>query len=184
MDLGFQLKNSHRISKTIIFNNGYQFDEIGVTNFDKINSPSFSRKIVQVLRSHSLIGEGIYETENKNTYVKIGFRGNYFDSFELFLIEPRIQFNQALTNVVHLEILGEQKSQSLSQVIDLQQDFLGIEKRRWTLANDTTNPIQKSSQFSIGLTFKNNNWLITLDNFYKKVIGITTNSQGFQNQFE
>lgn len=184
LDLGFQLKNSHRISKTITFNNGYQFDEIGVTNFDKINSPSFSRKVVQVLRSHSLIGEGIYETENKNTYVKIGFRGNYFDSFELFLIEPRIQFNQALTNVVHLEILGEQKSQSLSQVIDLQQDFLGIDKRRWTLANDTTNPIQKSSQFSIGLTFKNNNWLITLDNFYKKVIGITTNSQGFQNQFE
>jgi hypothetical protein len=83
-----------------------------------------------------------------------------------------------------LEILAEQKSQTLSQIIDLQQDFLGVEKRRWTLANNSTIPIQKSNQFSIGFNFKKNNWLITLDNFYKKVTGITTSSQGFQNQFE
>ena len=184
LDLGFQLKNSHQISKTILFNNGYQFDEIGVTNFDEINSPFFSRKSISVLRTHSIIAEGIFETENKKTFVKAGLRGNYFASIKTFLIEPRIQFNQALSKTIHLEILGEQKSQTLSQIIDLQQDFLGIEKRRWTLANNTTNPIQKSNQFSVGFTFKNNNWLITLDNFYKKVTGITTSSQAFQNQFE
>jgi hypothetical protein len=72
----------------------------------------------------------------------------------------------------------------LSQIIDLQGDFLGIEKRRWTLSNNQTIPIQKSNQFSIGFTFKNKNWLVTLENFYKKVIGIASNSQGFQNQFE
>jgi hypothetical protein len=69
-------------------------------------------------------------------------------------------------------------------VIDLQQDFLGIEKRRWTLANNNTIPIQKSNQVSLGLYFKNNNWLITFDNFYKKISGITSSSQGFQNQLE
>jgi len=83
-----------------------------------------------------------------------------------------------------LEILGEQKSQTLSQVIDLQQDFLGIEKRRWAQANNNTIPIQKSQQFSLGFSYKKSNWLITLDNFYKKITGITTSSQGFQNQFE
>ena len=184
LDLGFQLKNSHQISKTVTFNNGYQFDEIGVINFDEINSPFFSRKSIKVLRTHSLIGESIFETENKKTFVKIGLRGSFFDPLEIFLIEPRIEFNQTLSETIRLEIQGEQKSQTLSQVIDLQQDFLGIEKRRWTLANDTTNPIQKSNQFSVGFTFKKNNWLITLDNFCKKVSGITTSSQAFQNQFE
>ena len=184
LDLGFQLKNSHRISKTITFNDGYQFEEIGVTNFDEINLPFFSRKSVEVLRSHTLIAEGIFETENKKTFLKAGIRGNYFAKFKAFLIEPRIQFNQALSKTIRLEILVEQKSQTLSQVIDLQQDFLGVEKRRWTLANDTTNPIQKSNQISVGFTFKNNNWLFTLDNFYKKITGITTGSQAFQNQFE
>ncbi len=184
LDLGFQIRNSHILSKTITFNNGYQFDETGVTNFDEINSPFFSRKIVDVLRNHALITEGVFETENKKTFLKAGIRANYFAKFKTCLIEPRIQFNQALSKSLRLEILGERKSQTLSQIIDLQQDFLGIEKRRWTLANDTTIPIQRSHQISLGFNFKKNNWLITLDNFYKKITGITTSSQGFQNQFE
>ncbi|MEO5776101.1 MAG: TonB-dependent receptor [Flavobacterium sp.] len=184
LDLGFQIKNSHMLSKTITFNNGYQFDETGVTNFDEINSPLFSRKIKEVLRTHALIAEGVFETDNKKTFLKTGIRANYFTKFKSFLIEPRVQFSQMLSKSIRLEILGEQKSQTLSQIIDLQQDFLGIEKRRWTLANDTTNPIQKSNQISVGFIFKNNNWLISLDNFYKKITGITTSSQAFQNQFE
>ncbi len=184
LDLGFQLRNSHEISKKIRINTGYQFDETGVTNFDKINFPSFTRKSVQVMRTHSLIGEGIFETENKNTFVKIGLRTNYFDKLKSVLFLPRLQFNQALSSTLRLEIMGEQKSQTLSQVIDLQGDFLGIEKRRWILANDATNPILKSNQVSVGFTFKKNHWLLTLDNFYKKVSGVSTGSQGFQNQFE
>ncbi|WP_333600640.1 TonB-dependent receptor [Flavobacterium sp.] len=184
LDLGFQVKNSNHISKTITLNEGYQFDEVGVTNFDEINSPFFSRNIVGVLRSHALIAEGVFETTDKKTFLKAGLRANYYAKFKTYLIEPRLQFNQALSKNLRLEILGERKSQTLSQVIDLQQDFLGIEKRRWTLANDGTIPIQKSHQISLGFTFKKDNWLLTLDNFYKKVTGITTSSQGFQNQFE
>ena len=184
LDIGFQIKNSHVLSKTIKFNNGYQLDEIGVTNSDQINTPFFSRKNKEVLQNHALIAEGTFETENKNTFIKAGIRANYFTKFNSFLIEPRIQFNEALSKRIRLEILGEQKSQSLSQLIDLQQDFLGIEKRRWTLANDNSIPIQKSNQISLGFSYKDKNWLITLDNFYKKIIGITTGAQGFQNQFE
>jgi hypothetical protein len=184
LDLGFQLKNSNKISKTVTVNQGYQFDETGVTNFDEINSPFFSRKNINVLRSHALIAEGVFETENKKTFLKAGIRGNYFVQFKTSLIEPRLQFSQALNQNLRLEILGEQKSQTLSQVIDLQQDFLGIEKRRWAQANDSTIPIQKSQQLSFGFIYKKDNWLLTLDNFYKKITGITTSSQGFQNQFE
>ena len=184
LDLGFTLKNSHQISKTLTLNNGYQLDEIGVTNLDEINSPFFSRKSSKVMLTHSFIAEGIFETENRNTFAKVGLRGNYFEPFKTFIIEPRVQFNQALSKNIRLEIQAEQKSQTISQVIDLQQDFLGIEKRRWTLADNASIPIQRSNQISVGFTFKKNNWLITLDNFYKKVNGITTSSQQFQNQFE
>lgn len=184
LTIGFQLKNSNKINKNLTLNNGYQFDQTGVTNYDQINLPLFSRKTIEVIRTHALIAEGAFETENKKTFLKVGVRGNYYTKFKTYLIEPRIQFNQALSKNIRLEILGEQKSQTLSQVIDLQEDFLGIEKRRWTLANDGAIPIQKSNQISLGFSFKNNNWLITLDNFYKKITGITTSSQGFQNQFE
>ncbi|MBF6641118.1 TonB-dependent receptor plug domain-containing protein [Flavobacterium sp. J49] len=184
LDTGFQVRNSNVISKKITLNTGYQFNEIGITNFDEVNQPFFSRTITNVLLTHVGIAEGIFETENKKTFLKTGVRANYFDKFGFFLLEPRVQFNQALTSALRLEVLGEQKSQTLSQIIDLQQDFLGVEKRRWTLANNSTIPIQKSNQISLGLSFKKNNWLLTLDNFYKKVTGITSSSQGFQNQFE
>ncbi|MCF6128114.1 TonB-dependent receptor [Flavobacterium sp. AS60] len=184
LDIGFQVRNSNVISNKITLNSGYQFNEIGVTNFDEINLPLFSRNIKNVLLTHVGVVEGVFETENKKTFFRGGLRANYFEKFSFFLVEPRVQFNQALTSVLRLEILGEQKNQTLSQVIDLQQDFLGVEKRRWTLANNSTIPIQKSNQVSLGFNFKKNNWLITLDNFYKKITGITSNSQGFQNQFE
>jgi TonB-dependent Receptor Plug Domain len=184
LDYSLKIKNSNKLSSSFTLNSGYQFNETGVTNFDEINLPIFSRKITNVLLTHAGIVEGIYEAENKKTLINAGLRVNYFDKFNEFVLEPRLQFNQSLTSSIRLEILAEQKSQTLSQIIDLQQDFLGVEKRRWTLANNNTIPIQKSNQFSIGFNVKKNNWLITLDNFYKKVTGITTSSQGFQNQFE
>jgi hypothetical protein len=45
-------------------------------------------------------------------------------------------------------------------------------------------PLQKSTQASIGLSFQNKQWLVSLDNFYKKVSGISTPGQAFQNQLE
>ncbi|NMH24114.1 TonB-dependent receptor [Flavobacterium solisilvae] len=184
LDYSLKIKSSNKLSSSFTLNSGYQFNETGVTNFDEINLPIFSRTITNVLLTHAGIVEGIYEPESKKTLITAGLRANYFDKFGTFLFEPRLQFNQSITPSVRLEILAEQKSQTLSQIIDLQQDFLGVEKRRWTLANNNTIPIQKSNQFSIGFNFKKNNWLITLDNFYKKITGITTSSQGFQNQFE
>ena len=184
LDYGFQIRNANRINERFTINTGYQINEIGVTNFDEINLPLFSRTTTNVLISHAGIAEGVYETGNKKTFIRGGLRANYFDKFGLFLAEPRLQLSQALGNHWRLEILGEQKSQTLSQIIDLQQDFLGLEKRRWTLANNGNIPVQKSNQLSIGLSYKKNNWLITVDNFYKKITGITSSSQGFLNQFE
>ena len=83
-----------------------------------------------------------------------------------------------------MEILAETKNQTISQIIDLQQDFFGIEKRRWQLSNDDTVPAIKSDQLSVGLNYSNKGWLINVEAYIKNVDGITTRSQGFQNQFQ
>ena len=83
-----------------------------------------------------------------------------------------------------LEILAEKKSQYVSQAVYFQNDFLGIEKRRWKLSNNSSIPIVQSSQVSLGLHYNKNNWLFSMDSYYKKVNGITTRSQGFQNQYQ
>ncbi|MFV5695484.1 carboxypeptidase-like regulatory domain-containing protein [Flavobacterium sp. LB3P122] len=184
LDNGFKFENSHIITSKFTFNNGYQSTEIGTINLDEVNSPIFYRRIKEVLRTHALIVEGKYNDTLSKIYFNTGLRLNYIEQFKKLFFEPRLQFNYAITKHFNLEVLGEFKSQNCYQVIDLQKDYFGIEKRRWILANNTTIPIQKSKQASISLFFTKNNWLFTLENFYKKVTGINSSSQGFQNQLE
>jgi len=183
-DNGLRLENKHIVNSNLVFNNGYQYNEIGVTNYENINNPAFRKKTKEVLRMHALILETEIQNNDKTIFLKTGLRTNYIEDFGLLIFEPRLQFNYAISNQFNLEVLGEQKSQVTSQIIDLQQDFLGIEKRRWTLADNDKIPVQKSKQISIGFSFKNKNWLVTLDNYYKKVTGIYSPSQAFQNQLE
>lgn len=184
LDTGIKLQNSHVLSDKFTFLNGYQFNEIGVRNVDIVNTPIFSRKIKEVLKNHALIAELKYRSSNDKFNGRIGFRQNYIQEFSTFIFEPRVQLNYKFTPYFQLEIMGESKHQTTSQIVDLQQDFLGIEKRRWTLSNNKDIPIMKSKQTSLGFSFNKNNWLLTLENFYKKVDGITSMSQGFQNQYE
>ncbi len=183
LDLGFRIENHHQINDRWHFNNGYQYNETGITNSDAINNPQLSRNIKDIMRSHALILEAEYRSPDQLMFFKGGLRNNYYEELSTFIIEPRLQFNYTLSKTLKVEVLGEQKSQSASQIIDLQRDFLGIEKRRWTLAEDDI-PLQKSTQFSFGLAYKTNNWQVTLDNFYKKVVGISSPGQAFQNQLE
>lgn len=183
-DNGIRLKNSHQLSETVVLTNGYQFNEIGIRSFDDINIPQFTRTVKEVLRSHALIAEIDYRSKNNRLFTRLGARGNYFEKWSLFLLEPRLHLNYALNDHLNVELSGEQKNQTASQIIDLQQDFLGVEKRRWVLANNESIPIQKSNQASLGVLFRKNNWLIHPEVFYKKVEGITSSAQGFQNQLE
>jgi hypothetical protein len=184
LDFGLRLQNRHFINENLTFNSGYQYNEIGITNYENVNNPEFQKDEKDVLRTHSLVLEAEFSSTDKKAFLKTGLRSNYIENFDKVIIEPRIQFNYLFSNQFSAEILSEQKSQTTSQVIDLQQDFLGVEKRRWVLSNNEEIPIQKSNQISLGFTFKNKNWLLTLDNYYKNVTGISTRSQSFQNQLE
>jgi hypothetical protein len=180
LDTGLKVENNHVLNAKFTINNGYQFNEIEVTNLDEVNY----RKIKDVLRTHAVILEGKYKDTISKIYYNTGVRFNYIEKFKKYNIEPRLQFNYGISNHLNLEILGEYKSQNSQQTIDLQKDYFGIEKRRWILSNNTTIPIQRSKQASISLSYIQNHWLFTVENFYKKVTGISSQSQGFQNQLE
>ena len=181
---GINLENNHSIDSKFSFNDGYQFNEIGVTNLEQVNNPEFYRKTKDILRTHALILEGKYNDTVSNIYINAGTRFNYIEKFKKYIVEPRLQFNYGINKNLNIEVLGEVKSQTSQQIIDLQKDYFGIEKRRWIISNNTTIPIQRSKQISLTLFYKKNDWLLDIENFYKKVTGITSSSQGFQNQLE
>ncbi len=114
----------------------------------------------------------------------MGLRYNYLEKFQTSLIEPRLHLSQRFFKHLTAELSGEIKSQTTAQIIDFQNDFLGIEKRRWVLSDNANIPILKSKQLSVGLSYNKNNFLLTAETYIKQVDGITTRSQGFQNQYQ
>ncbi|APX99517.1 TonB-dependent receptor plug domain-containing protein [Lacinutrix venerupis] len=164
--------------------NGYQFSQVGITNLEIQNNPEFRNNTEHVVNTHSTFSEFTFSSYNNKTHLKIGTRSNYFKPFNVLLLEPRISVNHKFFKHFKVELLGEIKSQVTSQVIERQNDFLGIEKRRWILANNTTLPIIESNQASLGLHYNKNKLLVSAEAFIKHVDGITSRSQGFQNQYQ
>lgn len=177
-------------------NSGYQFTEVGISNLEDVNNPNFRSFVRNVLRSHAIYGETGFLSNNAKTRLTLGGRLNYIEKFNMLFAEPRLSFSQRFLNHFRFEVLGEFKSQTTSQIIDLQNDFLGIEKRRWVLSNNNKEvinndnqtiypiPVLKSKQLSTGIHYNKNKLLISAETYIKKVDGITTRSQGFQNQFQ
>jgi len=183
-DGSFKLDINYKLNRIFSINSGYQFSEVGISNLEEVNNPDFKRYIKEVIRSHSVYVEGDFISKNIHTNLKIGARINYINKFSKLNVEPRLSFSQRLFNHLRMEVLAEFKSQTSSQIIDLQNDFLGVEKRRWVLSNDSDIPILKSKQLSFGMHYNKNKLLISAEAYLKKVDGITTRSQGFQNQYQ
>ncbi len=183
-ETGILLDTGYKISDNVEWFNGYQFIETKVSNLDDVDNPVFRRLDGEVLRIHSIFSSiGFSNTANK-TNLNLGGRLNYLEKFNKIIFEPRLSLNHRISDGFHLELLGELKNQNTSQVINFQNDFLGIEKRRWQLSNDQDVPVLESKQASLGLSYARNGWLLNGVAYYKEVTGITAQSQGFQDQYE
>tara|TARA_R110002050_G_scaffold1281_6_gene9360 strand:+ start:981 stop:3536 length:2556 start_codon:yes stop_codon:yes gene_type:complete len=185
LETAIQLSTSYNFSDVINWQNGYQFNEVGITNFTNVTLPPYKSNIKGVIRTHALFSEIKYTSENEKLWARGGARLNYIeniDTFKKLLIEPRININYKIADDIKLELQGEFKNQTTNQVIDLKQNFLGIEKRRWVLSDENKLPITRSKQVSLGISYDKNKLYIGLEGFYKYVNGISTATQGFQNE--
>ncbi len=183
-ETGIRLKTLNVITPRLNWTNGYHFVETKVTNLDDVDDPLFVRLVGEVLRTHALFTEVGLSSQNAATQLNLGVRYNYLDGFKRQLWEPRLSFNHRFWKSFNLEVLGEFKHQSTSQIINFQNDFLGVEKRRWQLSNDSSIPVITSKQGSVGVGFNKKGWLVNAVSFYKNIEGITTQSQGFQDRYE
>lgn len=183
-DAGLKLNATYKTDNNLTLNFGYQFNEVGISNLEDVNNPSFRSYVKEILRTHSIYGEAQFTSSDKNTFARLGLRTNFLEKFSEVYTEPRLAMSHKFSNHFRLEVLAEFKSQTTSQIIDLQNDFLGVEKRRWILANNETVPVIESKQVSAGIHYNKNKLLISFEAYIKDVKGITSRSQGFQNQFQ
>jgi outer membrane receptor for ferrienterochelin and colicin len=176
---------TYRFSDLLTWQAGYQFLETGVTNTTEVNQPPFRSRVKNLLYTHALFSEWTYRGPGKRLTATGGVRGNYLrnpEDFSDLIVEPRLSVQYGLTDHLTLVALGEFKNQATHQIVDLEQNFLGIEKRRWILADGESLPVATSRQASLGLYYDRGRWLASLEGFTKEVDGISTDTQGFQNQ--
>lgn len=181
---GLKLNSTLKLNQNLYFQNGYELLNTDILNSEVIINPFYEHYEKDNVLSHSYFSGILFKSKDSQSILEVGGRFNYFDKFDLLLVEPRLSFNQRFLNFFTLEILGEYKSQATTQIIDLESDFLGVEKERWQLANEENIPLLKSKQASLGLHYFHNDWLITAEVYLKEVKGIHSKSQGFQNQYE
>jgi hypothetical protein len=184
VDLKFSLRDSYRFSEHFTLNSGYQFSEVGVTNNSAVTSPEVILRAKEVLRTHSGVGELTYISKDEKVMTRVGVRANYYTGFDDVRWEPRFNFSYQANRYWRWNLLGEIKNQTLTQVIDQQQDFLGVEKRRWILADEENFPIINNKQIEVGFNFNKKGWLFQGSLYHKIVESISSGSQGFQNQLE
>ncbi|KGK29362.1 carboxypeptidase-like regulatory domain-containing protein [Cellulophaga sp. E6(2014)] len=185
LETAIQLTSNYHFSEQLAWKNGYDFKEVGIINFTNVTQPPFRSNIKGVIRTHALFSELTYASENKKLWARAGLRANYAENLGTFaklILEPRLNLNYKLARNLKVDLQGEFKNQTTNQVIDLKQNFLGIEKRRWVLANEEDLPITRSKQVSLGVNYDKNKIYIGIEGFYKYVNGISTTTQGFQNE--
>jgi hypothetical protein len=163
---------------------GVSYDYLTIKNNTTNFNSLFISNLTQRSAIYNVFGTLNYQTENMS--MGIDLRHSYYTFLKSFQIEPRFHFTYALLPKFDIQIRSERKTQNISQVIDLENNFLGIEKRRWSMANNSLAPIQESDQLELALILKTSKNTFNLSIYNKQVSGITTNNQGFQNlnQFE
>lgn len=183
-EIGVRVNLKTNLSSKLSLESGYQFNETGILNSESVDNPSFFRETQNSILTNSLYAQLNYLSTNEDLSLEFGGRLNHFSKFNKVVLEPRFNLSYKIVDHLYLEVLAEQKSQVTSQIIDLQTDFLGVENRRWVLSSPNSRPIIQSQQVSTGLNYVKPSWFINADVYYKYVEGITTQGQGFQNQFQ
>lgn len=182
LETEIKLNSTYELSTNLHLLNGLVFNEIGVRNTTTVNAPTYTKTVKNVLLKSAFFSE--IEYKKNNTYARLGIRTNYFHKFDKFVVEPRVNIRQKLNSDFYLKLEGEFKNQTTAQKIDFEDNFLGIEKRRWVLSDDEKTPIVKSKQISFGAEYTKDKLYIDVTGFYKKVNGITAANQGFYNNIQ
>jgi hypothetical protein len=111
-----------------------------------------------------------------------GLRYSYFNQINASSFEPRLLIQRNLSKSLIWQASYEKRSQIVSQVRENAANDLSLENYVWVLSNNNEYPIQRANQFTSGLIFKKNDWLLDVDVYYKNIKGITTFTLGFLGQ--
>jgi len=182
---GAELNFTSVLNSKIALDYGYQISGNDVSHLFN----SFNQDLGVDLSSgrlYDIVHAGFtnFTFKNKSWSSQFGIRYNYYSKINLSTFEPRVFIQNKITDAFILQASFERKNQQLSQVRENVANDLSLENYIWVLGDANKYNIQTANQFSTGLIFKKNQWLIDFDVYLKTIDGISNVNFGFINQSE
>lgn len=162
------------------WNAGVDFEGNKLTNNFTNNITAAFLNLVQIGNNYAAFGD--YSFQHNQWKLFDGIRNVYYQRDQQFSFEPRFSLSYTLNESLEISLRGEKKSQNLKQIIDLDQNFLGIEKRRWFMSGQDQLALQKTHQIETMLKFDKNRFGGYASLFLREMEGLSSNDQRFQNE--
>lgn len=116
-------------------------------------------------------------TVTEKLKLDFGLRGTYYDLTSNFYIEPRFSFSYSLLDNLRLKGAWGYYYQFVNQVVS--EDVLEGNKDFWVLTDDTMQP-GFSEHFILGSEYETNNYLFSVEGYYKNLNNLYEFSQRIQ----
>ncbi len=181
-DFGLDLAVSLPLSAHSTISSGYQFSRNNVRYAFETQTPSYSLILDEddsELTTHAIFTE--YQLRTDKTRLTAGVRFNNYNDLDENYLEPRMTFQQQLTDGWRLNVSGEYRSQTVSQIKESVVSDLSLENQVWTLSSADRFPVIDSYQLTSGFSFDKGGWLIDVEAYLKRIRSITTLTFGFLN---
>jgi hypothetical protein len=183
-DVSFQTAFNFKRNVRSSYNFGYQYSNNNVfysfqSAYEAFPQANFSIRESNKNNTHAFFSEYLFSKDEKLSF-QIGLRGNYFTLTDKFFLAPRLYAQALISPKFWIKGSLEYKQQNISQLLELSTADFGLENQIWALSTDRQIPVLRSRQSTIGFIFKKDNWTIDIDLYQKKVLGVTTISNGFQ----
>lgn len=182
-ELGMDANLSYSFNKNNTLSLGYQFTNNEVF-YAVTRESDFENLINETDRvkntANSIYANYTFSSKNLGV-INLGIRSSHYSVVNELYIEPRINIEYPIAPSLRIKATGELRYQPISQLVEFEDTQLRIENNLWIHSDNDEVPVLKSTQFSTGFLFSKNTWNLELDGYYKKIEGLTSLTNGFNN---
>lgn len=191
------IKKSHILENQLHWTNKYLFDfkmkvDFGYQlNYFDIDFSIQRRRNEQSRRDESQMEKALihtfYATLETPTLEKIGgelgLRWSHFELTDKAYFEPRLRLWYNLSDSWNFQFQAGRYHQFVSQLIEIDGDNSNLNIPVWAFIGEKQAPILTADQLFFGVVYDNHDWLVDLQVYHKKVMGLSTLSISFEEDF-
>lgn len=183
-DYGVNFNFRYDISAYKQFNLGYQYSNKNFNYSFTNTSPSTTTTVASV--NESTQANSVYAeyqiNKPKDFLYTLGLRANSYNNFRRFYVEPRAVVQKYVIPEFSINASVEYKSQYVNQVQESIFNTLSLENYVWALSGSENFPVLTSYQYTIGVNYSKNKWIVDFEAYFKKTNNINSLNFDFTNQ--